>query len=211
MLQKYWPSNIDFYTLSNEDIGFTASLVTGTNDVINFALPYPATVNLAEETIVVYALEFIYQATDGFATSLSNQSLLVFLSMLKKEFTATFRGNGADSEDEAIKSKFAGNIFFGRVRQNLTAAAAVEGSQREADTIVNALYFPPIPLDLATPLFIDFVNQSNTIALATNAITAANFADFERVNIRVWFTKRKLTNEEKSMRQSGRRFQILDA
>lgn len=205
------PPDLDFYVLSNEDIGFIANLVTGTNDVFAFALPYPSSIDLFDETIVVHAIEFIFQSIAKPTTGTSVYGLLAFLSMLDKEFSPTFLGVGADTEDENLKAQFAGNIYFGYGRTNITAVASVEGTERNMDSMVKATYFPPIPLDLVTPLYIQFVNQSATITLATNASAMRDFDQFEKVYLRVWFTTRKLTESEKSARAMQVRWQRLDS
>lgn len=209
--KKDMPKDIDFYVLSNEDIGLNANLATGVNDVYSFALPYPSSIDLTKETIVVHAIEFIKQGSHNNKGTTAMQGLLAFLSMLDNEFAATFTGNASDSEDENLKAHFARNIYFGDLKINVTAAASVEGTERQNDTVVDAIYFPPVPLDLLTPLYIQFVNQSISITLATNAVAGANFTSFELVQIVVWFTRRKLTSAEMNARNMQLRFQRLDS
>lgn len=211
LVSKYWRNDVDFYVLSNEDIGFVDAMVATTNDIYNFALPYPATVNLSEETIVVYALEFVYQAPSLSGSVTSYEAIAAFLSFLDKDFAVDWRGAGSDIEDEALKSKFARNIIFGRTKSSVTAVVSVEGAHRDLDNLQQAIYFPPVPLDLVYPLFVDFVNNTMTITLADNTGAIGNFSGVERVNIVVWFTKRKLTASEKSARSVSQRFAQLDA
>lgn len=211
LVAGYWRKDIDFYVLSNEDIGFLGSLVTGTNEIHNFALPYPATVDLSEETIVVYALEFLMDNETGDIQDLTKNALMAYLSFLDKDFVATFRGIGADAEDEALKSKFASHIVFGQIKTVLPATVSVEGASRSMDGTQQAIYYPPMPLDLLTPLFVDLLNISMANTLATNAVASATFTFFERVRIIVWFTKRRLSSFEKSAKLSGVRFARLDA
>jgi hypothetical protein len=204
------PDDVDFYNLSNEDIGFTATLVSATNDVYSFALPYPASIDLFDETIKVHAIEFILNEPKR-ATLAIFKGLSVFLSMLDREFGATFVGTGADAEDENLKAHFASFIYFGHARAPIQATAAVEGVERHNDAVSDAIYFPPIDLDLVTPLYIQFINQSVTPALATNIPTPTDFAIFEQVQLRVWFTRRKLTSQEKSARAMQINWQRLDS
>jgi hypothetical protein len=131
--------------------------------------------------------------------------------MLDKEFAATFQGDAVDAQDENLKAQFARNIFFGHKKMMITAVAAVEGGERDVDGVTDAIYFPPIPLDLVTPLYIQLVNQSFTVTLATNVMAASDFSLPETVQIVVWFTKRKLTPGEKSARNMQIRFQRLDS
>jgi hypothetical protein len=212
-IAKLWPDEregLDFYVLSNEDIGFIANLVAGTNDVFSFALPYPSSIDLFDETIKVWAIEFIHNDPHQ-ANVATFHGLLAYMSMLDKEFAATFLGNGSDSEDENLKAHFAGNIYFGNNKMSVTATAAVEGMERHMDMMQQAIYFPPVPLDLVTPLYIQLVNMNVTVALATNVPTAANFTEFEKVMLRVWFTRRKLTSSEKSARAMQINWQRLDS
>lgn len=205
------PEDIDFMVLSNEDINFIANLVAGTNDVHSFALPYPASVDLFDETITVYAIEFIKHDDNRTVGTTTAQCLQAYLSMLDQAFAVDWEGNADDDEDENLKAHFAGPIFFGHKQLNVTAVASVEGTERRNDRNVLAMYIPPIPLDLITPLYIQFVNMSGTVTLATNAVAAANYTAFEAVQLRVWFTTRKLTAAEKSARSMQLRFQRIDS
>ena len=210
---KYWPLDVDFYVLSNEDIGFEAILTHGANDVYNFALPYPATVNLSEETIVIYALEFLWNDIVGDSISATQYALMVSLSFLDKDYAATFEGAAVDAEDEALKSKFASRMIIGEILNNYTATVNISAIEHTSDQTAQVIYFPPTPLDLATPLFVDFVNNTQTSTLGTGNRTKADFvaAKCEKVGIRVWFKKRRLTSTEKAVRNSGMRFMRLDA
>ena len=205
------PLDIDFYLLSNEDIGFIASLVTGTNDVEAFALPYPATIDLFDETIVVWAIDFIIQATLALNSAVTTQGLMVHLSMLDVEFSASWFGNLTDADDEALKAQFAGPLYFGQTQTTVTATASVEGSERHPDGQQMNRYYPPVAMRLVTPLYIQFTTQSQTITLATNVVAELNFTTFERVALRVWFTRSPLTSFEKGFRMMQVRFQRLDA
>jgi len=205
------PLASDFVNYSNEDIGFNASLVAATNDVFAFALPYPATLNLFDETIVVYAIELMVLNTGRMHHGVTMLALEAWFAMLDREFGATWFGDLSDAEDEAFKAQFGGPVYFGEAKTNITATVAAEGSYREGDTNIIAMYYPPVPLDLITPLFIQFVNASGTATLATNVVANANFTVFERTALRVWFTKRMLTSSEKATRNMAIRFQRLDS
>jgi len=207
------PPDVDFYTLTNEDIGFTTALTTGVNDVYSFALPYPSSIDLFEETIVIHAIEFLFVANDSARAVGDLNGLLAFLSMLDKEFPPTFNGNLGDTSDEAWKAQFGGPIYFGERERMNTTVASVEANTYRNDYIRNANYFPPVPLDLLTPLYIQFVNQNTAIDLATSVGTLASFTtgDVERVTLRPWFTKRNLTTSERSARNTAVRFQLLDS
>lgn len=205
------PFEVDFYELSNEDIGFTANLATGTNDSHSFSLPYPASIDLFEETIVVHCVEFYMDLPAHTAGASAFFGLQAFISMLQKDFSATYRDQGGDGEDENLKAQLDGWIYFGQKKIIPTAAAAVEGVQRDMDVMQKAKWFPPVPLDLVSPLYLQFVNASVNVTLATNNITDASFTPFEQVKTKVWFTRRKLTAAEKQSRNVAIRFQHLDS
>lgn len=205
------PPDVDFYVLSNEDVGFETALTTGSNDVYQFAMPYPSSMEIDDETIIVHAIEFMLHAEHKAKGGGGVQNLLVYLSMLDIDFTATFRGGLGDTDDEAMKSKFAGPMFIGESHLNVTAVASVEGTQRFFDNVISALYYPPVPLDLLTPLYVDLVNSAVSVTLATNAAAAANFTDVDKFTMKVWFTIRKLTKAEKDARSVQLRFQRLDS
>jgi len=205
------PLAADFVFYSNEDYGFNANLVAATNDVEAFALPYPATLDLFDETIVVHAMEFIQQTGAGPQAGTTTESLIVHLSMLDREFGASWFGTLSDADDEAMKAQFAGPMFFGQALLNVTGAASIEGTERHLDSFITAVYFPPVPLDLVTPLFIQFTNQARNITLLTNAVAEGNYDNFENTGIRVWFTRRNLTSAEKATRNMAIRFQRLDS
>jgi len=205
------PRDVDFVLYSNEDIGFIATLTAGTNDVFAFALPYPATLDLFDETIMVHALEMGMQQFHGMIGSTGGAALVAHLAMLDREFGASWFGNLSDADDEALKAQFAGPIVFGTRGINITAVASVEGTYRPTDQTTDAIYFPPVPLDLVTPLFIQFTGQNRVVTLATNATAEADYTDFESVYVRVWFTRRGLTSEERQGRNMSIRFQRLDS
>lgn len=205
------PLGIDFYTLSNEDQGFTANLVAGTNDVHAFALPFPATLNLFTQTIIDWATDFIFHATLALSAGTAIQALMYHQAMLDQEFSVSWFGNLTDLDDEALKAQYCGPCFFGQHRTSIVATAAVEGSQRENDVVKNSRYTPPVPLRLVSPKYIQYTNQSQTITLATNVVAEANFVNFEKVVVRQWFTRSNLTRGEMDNREVQIRFLRLDA
>lgn len=204
------PLDIDFVNYSNEDQGFNASLVPGTNDNQEIALPYPATLDLFDETIRVHALEFILAKGQGYDVGTVPNALTVWLSMLDRSFTVSWFGELADADDEAMKAQFAGPMQFGTTRAHVTGTAAL-GDLHNSDSVNNILYYPPVPLDLVTPLFITLVNSSFTITLLTNAKVEVSFTRFEQVVIRTWFNRRPLTPAEMQSRNMAIRFQRLDS
>lgn len=205
------PEDVDFVVYSNEDVGFIATLAAGTNDNFQFALPYPATLNLFDDTIVIHNIEFHAQDTTRHVASTNLRALTAYLSYLDRDFTVSWYGSMADIDDEAMKAQFAGPLYFGRDRINVLGTASVEGTERGGDTIIYASYFPPTDLDLVTPLIVTLTNSSASITLATNASAELDFTTFEQFYMRVWFTRRKLTFDERQARNMTIRFQRLDS
>lgn len=204
------PNAIDFVNYSNEDIGFNANLVAGVNDVEQFAVPYPATLDLFAQTISVHAIEFILHNDRKIRGGVTFFSYLVHLSMLDREFSVSWFGNLDDGNDEAWKAQFAGPMHVGTMGGAITASASVEGSHREISH-QDVLYYPPVPLDLITPLFVQYTNQTATINTTTNAVVEADFSAFERSTLRMWFVTRFLSAEERATRNTSIRFQRLDS
>jgi len=204
------PLDIDFVNYSNEDIGFTASLTTAAS-VHAFAIPFPASLDLFDETYIIHSLEALQVQGNGIRVGTTGHGLSLFLSMLDEEFSATFIGTLADTDDAEFKAQFAGPMYFGTSLLSIAGATSVEGNQRAMDTNVIAHYFPPIPIDCLTPCFAQFVKNSQAVTLATNAVAVADYTIFEQVALRVWFTIRNLTAAEKSSRNMSVRFQRLDS
>lgn len=206
------PANLDWYVMSNEDVGFTASLVTGTNESYQFAMPYPASFDLETESLIVYALEQYLQFEHEYNTAGSNYfSLTSFLSMLKKDLLATNRGQAVDTEDEFYKAQFASNITMG---QSGPPAATVNitglGSEK-FDTVQDSIYYPPIPMDLVVPLYVTLVNSSKQRTLATNAAADLTFSAQETYSAKAWFTTRRLSRTEIDAKAMQVRWQRLDS
>lgn len=214
-VQTYgWPSimplEADFVTYSNEDIGFTADLTTGTNENIKFAMPLPASLDLFSETVIWHSFEFML-GSPGAGTGTTHHGLQAYFSMLDDTPTATFRGTLADVDDAWWKSQFAGPMYFGNDQRAVTAVAAVEGQERTMDGNIIAQYTPPVPIDATSPLQVTFANASTGYVLATNAAAPATFSIFEQVSIRAWFTIRDLDAMEMRPRNMAVRFQRLDS
>ncbi len=207
------PFGVDFVTYSNEDLGVEAAYAAGA-DVKRIALPYPSSMNLWRETMIVFAIEFIEHAqanpTNG-VTALGGQ--VAHLSMLDKRFGDNWDGVLADAEDEAWKAQFAGPIWFGKHSALVTAVGNLPVIVPKLDANKTALYFPPVPLDIVTPLFIQLTNQAVNITLAEGSVTRDDDANpSERTTIRVWFIKRDFTSLELAFLQRlPTRFQQLDS
>lgn len=206
------PFGIDFVTYSNEDLGFTAAYAAGT-DVFQFPLPYPSSMNLWEESMILFCMETIAHGLSRPRASLSTLGIIQHLSMLGDDFGGNWEGILVDAEDETFKAQFAGPDYAGEVGVNLLATANTQSLAVPGDVQQNIKYYPPEPLDLVTPLYINWTNQSASFTLATVATTNTDAADItERMAIRAWFLKRDYTSMEKAFLQRlPTRFQQLDS
>lgn len=207
------PFGVDFVVFSNEDLGRTVPYSAGV-DNFQLAMPYPSSLNLWEESLMVYTIEF-HQHSSPFPKSSTTNigGEIVYLSMLDDTFGANWAGSLSDADDEAMKSKFAGPFYYGDHGANITATAAAEGNWRLLDRREIAVYYPPEPLDLVTPLFITWSTAFSNITLATNAVAQDDDANnTELMFIRVWFTVRPYASSElEFLNRLPTRFQQLDS
>lgn len=207
------PDSSDFYTLSNEDIGFIANLVDATNNVHSFHLPLPSHIDLLTETTIVDAIEFIYIGQEHDIEAV-HQALDAFIGYPDRDWTDTFNAL-ADADDEAWKSKLAGPIRFG-INTTILDAAVPATTDNVAfninhDRITNAIYFPPVGLDQLIPIQIDFVNRSELFTMTTMASAGANFTGYETTTVRVWYRIRNLTRDERMIRSIAMRFLRIES
>ncbi len=205
------PRNIMFVYYTNENFGFTANLVVGTNETEAFAMPLPATINIFTQTVVWHKIQFLMNNREGFFTEITPQVLKVHLSYLDREFAATFDGTGADAEDENLKAQFDGPFTLGQSKVFIVITARESAYPQTLDNIQNLNYTPPVPLDASHPLYIQLTNQSATITAATGAAAELAFSLQESVAIRGWFTVRNLSPSEMQARNTAMRFQRLSS
>lgn len=191
------------YNLTNEQMGFIASLVTGTNDVFSFQIPYPFYIDQREEAIVIERMDFILRSIDHNQPGVSVQRRLqVDLQYSDKEPAADWNGAGEDIEDENIQAMFDGPFLFGADEPHMagdtdaTLAVLVPSS-----LLKNVHYYPPDNngLDAFFPVTVVFTNMSYDRDLVDQIADAATFDWFERVGIRIFFHTRNLTPTEKSL------------
>lgn len=205
-------SRADFAWFSNEDIALTATLATGVNDTHEFALPYPSSVDLFEETIVLYKQDWIMgleALTDIDATEIVRQ-FAVECSMLQIEhITTSYQGSFTDAEDESLKSKFAGPFGFGMF--SFVKSDAGDISSALINQNVNIMQYMPFGrgLDLISPLYNVIINKAFSVA-ATAVLAAADNTSVEAVADRIWHRKRNLTSAERSFRNIALRFMLID-
>lgn len=202
----------DFAWMSNEDLGVTITFATGVNDTEEYAFPYPSSIDLFEETTVLYKMDtmlLVEQTTDILATEIV-ELLNFYSSMLQVEFNATFQGTATDAEDEALKTTFAGPMTVGRADFVYTLAAAPAQSVAMPKQIAVAQYMPfSAGIDLITPIYYKLYNNSYSVSNAF-VLAAADFANPETFAQRMWHRKRSLTSQERSFRNISIRFQLID-
>ncbi len=207
------PFGIDFVVYSNEDLGRTAAFAAGL-DTFNLALPYPSSMNLWEETMMLFCIEFCRHSNTLLAPRLTEAGgEIIHLSMLDDDFGANWGGILLDAEDETLKAKFAGPMYYGERTRVMVTTAQTDGGYAPFDHLQICKYFPPEPLDLVTPLFINWTNAMGTYVLVTNAVVLDDDADItETIFARVWFIKRDYSRLELAFLQRlPTRFQQLDS
>lgn len=131
----------------------------------------------------------------------TNTALMVALSMIDRSATATFRGVGADADDEWMKSLFQNPMFFGTGSGYATAVAAAEVTLHVHDKMIEAVYRPKLPIPAFFPVYAELINVSNTYATGTGDETATSYAVFERMSMSYDYTIRKMNRRERQMFQ----------
>ncbi len=191
---------VDWALFTNDQYGFTTTL-DSTKQTFTFASPFPSGFNLEDQTIKMKRMDY-NMARHGdpqdFAYALS-----VYLSMLEEDFPGAFGVLATNADKQTMRSQFDGPIKFGQTTEYTTDATLNhEGTtisqQINSDTL--QIYYPPIAeVDLLTPLYQQFVNE--TLNTTDTAFTVrADFDQNDTVTYRQWFEVRNLTSAEKSMR-----------
>jgi len=205
------PPGIDYMEVSGLDVGFIADLTTTAN-WFSFYMPLPGSINRLTQTIVVHAIEFMIQSNHNHADDVID-TLMAFLSSRGELPLQTAGPIRTAATDAFWKAQFAGNIYHGHRLITPTDTALAGPKQWQNDTIEDALYFPPAPLDQTTPTHIHLVRQDVTIDPATQDQTEVSFQGFAAWSMRVWFTPRNLSPAEIAFRgrDASTRFSIRDA
>lgn len=207
------PINAKPVTFTNEDFGFNASLVWNTNDHEQFDLPIPASIDEWYETYVIWKMQFSLIETPHY-TDDKEGGLTVWLSYLNRSLSVAWGGVLSDSQDEWVKSQFAGPMYFGpsSVTNTDTNTAAVGGQIKwPSDDEISAIYYPEIPLDQSYPMRVTLHANAFTVDPDTNDETSVDFTGFEKVIIRCWFTKRNLSRAEIDARAPVQRFLHIES
>lgn len=205
------PDDVDFVVYSNEDYGFTSAL-TDAAAIFAFSMPYPAGMNLFEETIEAYQIDFI-AGQQVAADSLIGRGMQVWMSMLDKEFTAGWTGIPTDAEDENIKAHFEGPMYMGNRVVTIPGSGETTGYEVTVDSNIHLRWYPVMKkLRLTTPLFVQFKGISATVTLATRAIAVTgDYALHETNPLRMFYRVVKLSTAEKGLRSAQLRWQILNS
>lgn len=197
------PNNARMYVLTNEQINFIASLVSGTNDVLSLQIPGPFYVDQRKEAIVFHRIDFIMR--EQFNTSpsaLGRFKLAINLQYSDKEPAANWNNDGEDVEDENTQAMFDGPILVGHNNWSAEGDADATLMVVYPDTDMRCcMYYPPAKkgLDAFFPVTVVLVNASADRDLVDQAADVVTFSTFEQFSMRCWFTTRKLTKRERDM------------
>lgn len=195
----------DFAVYTNEQYGWTAALVDGTNEVFAFAMPYPSGINLESQTIQLLAEDWAAHAA-GPTIPNETQMMSVYLSMLDEEFGATSGAILTDVDDEEMRAHFDGPIKFGKSSAWMADATAGTAVGNFVDPNLDSAirYYPWVrKVDLLTPLYHQIVGGSYTMGVVSEVPPASTDTDiFEQVTLKPIYTVRNLTSRERSMRNS---------
>lgn len=201
------PNNARMFNLTNEQIGIIASLVTTTNDVFSWQIPYPFYVDQENVAMIIWRMDFIYRTkiTNPPAAAGVYDMIQVDIQYSDKEPATNWDGAGEDTEDENIQAMFDGPFIFGETGE--TGEADADGTitiMIDPLIVGNVHYYPPDGngLDAFFPVTVVFTNMSYDRDIVDNVADPATMAGFEKIGVRVFFTTRNLTPQEKSMIRS---------
>ena len=198
--QSRTPSNLDWVLAVNEDLGFNASLVTGTNETFETTIPYPQEWDPENEVMTIYELTHAIQRFGGHQDD-QGFHLTANLSMIDRSAAATYIGDLADADDEWIKSVFARGMKFGNNFFTPTVGTGANLVALPLDLLTDAVYRPKLPIPAFFPVYDELVNQSVTIAATTGDETLRSFTEFEKVIIEYDYTIRKMSRTEQNFFQ----------
>lgn len=191
------PSGLDWVTAVNEDLGFTANLVTGTNETIETTIPYPQEWDPEDEVLTMYEIEMGIAAFD----TLNDDTFFAlsgYLSMIDRSAVATFSGDLNDANDEWFKSLFAKQMRFGFHTGAPTVGTGANLVSLNLDVLRNAVYRPKLPIPAFFPVYYEMVNHNITVVATTGDETLASFTIFEKVFLSYDYTIRKMRRREKA-------------
>ncbi len=196
------PRGADFVNCINEDLGFNDFLDTGTNDLFETSVPYPAEWDQDTEVVMLHRAKGWFQ--DLPYTNASGYAVSTNLSYLDRRPEATFRGDLTDSNEEWMKSIFAPDMKAGRLQwPNSTGFL---GGAFSSLMGYGFDYTPEIRggLSMFFPMYIDLANQSFDVTVATGADAAADLdaVIIEKFVFQYFYTIRRQTRAERDFMAS---------
>lgn len=214
-VRRHYSRAADFAWMSNEDLGWIATLVTATNDMEELSVAYVASIDLFEETQIFEALETIgaHQIPSNISLDDGQIALAinVYYSMLDKALTATFQGAGNDADDEALKALLGGPNFVGQNSYSKAGTGTDEpGFGGFLDQHISDHWTPPQNMRARTPIFMKISNQSAAIAATTGIDTEASHANFEQIAQRYWWRSSRLRRSERMAVSDVIKYQLID-
>jgi len=208
---------VDFAVYSNEDIGFDTALTI--NNTYVFALPYPSDVDIEDEAMIVQWIDFIYLNNEldwSSEAALARYALGIVFSMLKIAFGDNSNNpiSQLDSVNQSeFKKCFDGQYIWELTRGLHTDTIATGGMTENVGAVDGAgqtvlRWIPLHPIDLPLPLFIGLTNLSMLLITDRHDTIGTRpslpQANLEFIALRAFYTKRKLTASEKSVRGANK-------
>lgn len=192
---RFKPSGkTDNVVIVNEDLGFTASLITATNDVLETSMPFPQEWDQDTEVVMVESIQFGHEGGAGHQDDLMS-AFGVNMSYLDRSPAATFRGGITDAEDEYRKSVFTGGRTWAGDDYFFPSTVAEAGSSGffPAQPNITGRWTPPFKLMMGhQPIYWDLYNMNFVTAVATGNETAANYTTFEGTVGEYWYTMARM-------------------
>lgn len=188
-------------TYSNENQGLTANLTDGTQNIFQFAMPIPGSIDKFRETIVIKKCDFMFLDDPGTLDG-SPQILSVHASMLARDFAATYQGILVDAQDETQKAQYDGPYPFGELNPGTPRTSNTANGSETMVSGTNVRWTGPRDIDLSIPAYFTYVNSTKAVTAVTGARADADFTATEKVVVRPWVTFRKLSRMEKAARKA---------
>lgn len=189
------PTNVDFVNVVDDDLGFTADLVDGTNNFFETSLPYPAEWDQDTEVTMLHQLKGWGQ--DGGYADGTGYQLGTSLSYLDRRpaSLANYRGLKLPANEEYQKSLFAPNMKLGRLQAGPATGFLGAGI---GNIDYGFHYTPEIRggLSMFFPIYMEMWNQNFTLTTPTMVETEVNFEQHDRLIYQYHYTIRRMTRRE---------------